>query len=394
VVKDFMEIQYLISDMGLRIFYIVMAVIVFLNITEKMVTQREKMLFRKTIAFYIIFILSDIFWYLNDSNVIHWGRKGMYLISTAYVVFQIGCAYNILMLCMTRMRCEFVLKRRNRLLLMIPVWAVLLTVVFTMDSTYIFQYSDGYIEIGAGYPILQALTGVYMPMLFVNAAYHAKTEKNPVIRKENRNIMLFSFVPFFCYVTEMFFTWATTKPYVILGSIVWLFLLFQSRGLNTDFLTSLNNRVRLEMYFHEISGAFAEKKYYIFMIDINDFKSINDTYGHVEGDHALVFTSDALREVARKTGCFVARYGGDEFTIISDLTDDNPEQFSRMIMHAVEKKAQEVGAPYPVSISVGYARCVRDLYSFGQTIDLADEMMYQNKKKRKSDGQSCCTNRR
>ncbi len=360
-----------------------MALLIFWNISQKMVTQWEKLIFRKAIVCYTGFIVADVLWYINDTNLHHWGPKGMYLIAVLYAMFQVGCNYNILLLCMARMKYGFVLKRSRRLVLMSPVLVVFLLHLLSMNSREIIYYSGNYMEIGDGYVIMQIVSGIYMPLLFILAASKVKSEKNPVVRKEDRNIMIFSFFPCMCYVAEYFFTWATMKPYVLLGCIVWLFLLFQNRGLNTDFLTGLNNRVRLEMYFHEISGVFEEKCYYIFMMDMNDFKSINDNYGHVEGDRALMLVAQALREIAGRTGCFVARYGGDEFAVICTLEDMDPERFGQMIMTGVAQEAEKEGVPYPLSISVGYARCLKDGHTFRQLIDIADEMMYQNKKRAK-----------
>lgn len=375
------EIQYYFRDFGLEFFYIAMAVLVFWNISQKMVTQWEKLIFRKAIVCYILYILTDTLWYINDSNMHHWGRRGMYLIAVMYAMFHVGCNYNIFLLCMARMKYEFVLTRTRRILLMMPALLVFLLHLLPMSSSGILYYSGDYIELGEYYFVLQIISGIYMPMLFVLAAAKVKVEKNPVVRKEDRCIMIFSFFPCVCYMIEFFFTWATMKPYVLLGCIVWLFLLFQNRGLNTDFLTGLNNRVRLEMYFHEISGYFEEKSYYIFMMDMNDFKSINDNFGHVEGDRALVLTAEALRDIAGRTGCFVARYGGDEFAVIGCLEEMDPERFGRMIMAAVEEKAAGEKLPYPLTISVGYARCLKDGHTFRQLIDIADEMMYRNKKR-------------
>ena len=360
-----------------------MALTVFWNISQKMVTQWEKLIFRKATVCYILFILADTFWYINDTNMHHWGRRGLYLIALMYAMFQVGCNYNTFLLCMARMKYEFVLKRSRRLLLMVPALLVFLLHLLPMSSSGILYYSGAYIDLGKSYFVLQIISGIYMPLLFVLAAAKVKAEKNPVVRKEDRNIMIFSFFPCVCYMVEFFFTWATMKPYVLLGGIMWLFLLFQNRGLNTDFLTGLNNRVRLEMYFHEISGHFEEKCYYIFMMDMNEFKSINDNYGHVEGDRALVLTAQALRDLAGRTGCFVARYGGDEFAVICCLEDMDPERFGRKIMDCVEETGTREGLKYPLSISVGYARCIKDGHTFRQLIEIADDMMYRNKKRAK-----------
>ena len=65
------EIQYYFRDFGLEFFYIAMAMLVFWNISQKMVTQWEKLIFRKAIVCYILYILTDTLWYINDTNMHH-----------------------------------------------------------------------------------------------------------------------------------------------------------------------------------------------------------------------------------------------------------------------------------------------------------------------------------
>jgi len=56
------------------------------------------------------------------------------------------------------------------------------------------------------------------------------------------------------------------------------------------------------------------------MIDLNDFKSINDSFGHGVGDHALQISAEILKSCIR-TNDFIGRYGGDEFVIVLDISD-------------------------------------------------------------------------
>ncbi len=101
-----------------------------------------------------------------------------------------------------------------------------------------------------------------------------------------------------------------------------LLCIFMSRTreqISIDALTQVNNRHNL-MGFLEYKLRNASGDKCLIMIDIDDFKHINDTYGHLEGDRALMLTAAALK---RACGPFpkrpyIARYGGDEFIIIMD----------------------------------------------------------------------------
>ena len=93
--------------------------------------------------------------------------------------------------------------------------------------------------------------------------------------------------------------------------------------ISTDPLTRLNNRGQLAGYISQKSNIYHENRLTIvIMFDINDFKLVNDTYGHAEGDRALILVANALKEVTRNHSMpmFLARYGGVEFILVVHLT--------------------------------------------------------------------------
>ena len=82
----------------------------------------------------------------------------------------------------------------------------------------------------------------------------------------------------------------------------------------------LNNRRQLERYCGQRGNLYLDnRRTVVVMMDINKFKTINDTYGHAEGDKALIAVSDALKKVVNRHSMpsFLCRYGGDEFILIA-----------------------------------------------------------------------------
>ena len=160
----------------------------------------------------------------------------------------------------------------------------------------------------------------------------------------------------------------------------------------TDPLTGLANRFGLNHYFEEIyEKCYHEKRMMaVGIMDIDFFKPFNDNYGHQAGDECIVMLSDILKEVEQKYGVFCARFGGDEFIIIS--VDRGPEDLrqiaqdlkdgvlKRAVPHAYSKVADKV------TISQGYCYGVPlPRKKLNDYIQVADSAMYHVKERSKND---------
>jgi diguanylate cyclase (GGDEF)-like protein len=126
----------------------------------------------------------------------------------------------------------------------------------------------------------------------------------------------------------------------------------------------------------------------LFFADVNNLKEINDTYGHREGDYALIRTADALEQTFRNSDV-IARLGGDEFAVLAlEASGENRE----VILRRLEKnlKGSNSGeSRYELSLSVGMARYdPKRPVSLGKLIATADDAMYEEKKNRT---RSCVT---
>jgi diguanylate cyclase (GGDEF)-like protein len=116
--------------------------------------------------------------------------------------------------------------------------------------------------------------------------------------------------------------------------------------------------------------------------DVDNLKQINDSYGHREGDLALVRTADALEEAFRDSD-ILARLGGDEFAVLAleaSSQDEGP------ILRRLEKSLKKANANeprYDLSLSVGVARFdPKHAVALGVLMEQADRDMYDQKRKR------------
>ncbi len=161
------------------------------------------------------------------------------------------------------------------------------------------------------------------------------------------------------------------------------------KQISVDPLTGLNNRGQLARYISQ--GAHKDATTYILMIDINDFKRINDTFGHAEGDRALVIVADALKRIVdgRNFPTFLGRYGGDEFILIAH-TQSAPE-IDRMITEIRQRIEEDCflqQTPYVVFVGIGFDKIGGDADTFQKCIARADDNLYIDKKNCKLNSQT------
>ena len=111
-----------------------------------------------------------------------------------------------------------------------------------------------------------------------------------------------------------------------------LYVDISTRQISMDKLTQVNNRQNL-LSFLEYKMKFHEESIFLLMIDVDYFKSINDTYGHLEGDEALIQISRILKNSCSgyRRRPYIGRYGGDEFIIILEGTRDEREHMCETI---------------------------------------------------------------
>jgi diguanylate cyclase (GGDEF)-like protein/PAS domain S-box-containing protein len=149
-----------------------------------------------------------------------------------------------------------------------------------------------------------------------------------------------------------------------------------------DYLTGLSNR---KNFSQTVNREFKRCKRYnrglsIAMIDLDNFKLVNDQFGHQVGDDSLVLIADSVKASVREID-LAARYGGDEFIIM--LAETTPEQALETVKR-IQKNLQSQQKNKPnspcITISIGIASLTDETVSVEQLIGLADSALLNNKK--------------
>ena len=148
-----------------------------------------------------------------------------------------------------------------------------------------------------------------------------------------------------------------------------------------DALTKLNNRAAFEEYMTKAMVRFAHKPFdlAIAVIDLDDFKSINDTFGHSAGDKTLQVIASTLSKTLGESA-FIARYGGEEFILVFEGLD-----YGAVMLALDELRVQVSRLPFKfknkkvnISTSIG-ATHIKDNDKVHQAFERADQALYKAK---------------
>ena len=143
----------------------------------------------------------------------------------------------------------------------------------------------------------------------------------------------------------------------------------------TDELTQISNRYGLYDYYEQEED---KSNVTLALFDIDNFKNINDTYGHVVGDHILKRVAKITTEVLNDS--FVCRYGGEEFVIMTKNDGHvSPKNKMEILRTTIEKEPFDVnGVIINITITIGAVDNFKDL-SLEKWVELADKKMYAGK---------------
>lgn len=149
----------------------------------------------------------------------------------------------------------------------------------------------------------------------------------------------------------------------------------------TDAVTGLYNRNYWEQI---ISGATFQPRtqnFSLILIDVDNLKEINDTYGHIAGDKVIEIVGQAIKKCIRKEDAGL-RYGGDEFIILLFNQDKKAAyRVIERIRREINKLAAGQGMNIQISAGAAYYDCLRNM---GDIIKMADRDLYKEKRVKKS----------
>lgn len=367
-----------------EVYCIIFALTVWLRLNSNMGSEHEVRQLRNMIYSYLSMLATDICWALQEDGIIHMPHL-LNAALNAVVVMSISCGcYFWFRFIEDRLHFAFAAQKGVNALLKLP-----LLLVCVLDVASIFTGWLFYIDAGGHYQstpffgIHTAVNYFYLVVPTVYALYRAKKTRSKQEKAEYFTYALYMVAPLISGMLEEYFPHVPLLALNIFMMILILFLMIQNMQVYHDALTGLNNRRRLSKYLEEqLPKASEEHPLLFFVLDINNFKAVNDAFGHLEGDAALKLFAGVLKKTANKYYAFAARYGGDEFCIAMNSKEQNPEQVLAEIRKDLEEAQRaetKTNGKYTLSVSAGYTLCGQAENTPDDVFAAADSMLYKNK---------------
>jgi diguanylate cyclase (GGDEF)-like protein len=350
------------------------------NGLSKMVAQRN---FVMSIIAEIVFFASDTLFVMVHEGVLPGNSTVMMICKEVYFLATVMmCFFWFLYFEYLRVT-KFVLNRRSVALSSTIVWLMIILLIANLAGKFLFYVDEsGTYHRGQLFILTYVLSYIYVFVAFfrvVSSMLKAddQQDKHLLVR-----LALFPIGPGLAGILQFIFPRIPAACVVLAITTLLLYLTWTDQLISVDPLTGLNNRKQLLHAYNNMTKSHGDSEgIWLYLIDANHFKRINDTYGHLQGDYALKYIAEALRTACKgmHRGVVIARYGGDEFIVLSssdeaDSTDDVKNRICIKLAEIVEREK----IPFGLTVSIGVARA-RKNEQLKDLMARADKAMYEEK---------------
>ena len=376
--------EYAILYLEINIFSLVLIGIVLLKTMglSQMVAQSH---FAMSIIAEMVFFVSDTLFVLVNEGVLPGGKpvmmacKEVYFLATAAMCFFWFIYFEYLR------ETRFVKRRRYVLYSTSILWLMVIALLANLFNHSLFYIDEsGVYRRGPFFILTYILSYSYVLIAFIRVMINLKRDTEATNKDLLIRLAFFPLFPGISGVLQFIYPRLPIACAAISITTLYLYLTWVDQLISLDPLTRLNNRKQLTHTFNNLSKSHEDQdKIRLYLIDVNHFKQINDTYGHLQGDNALKIIAEALKAACKgaNRGTVIARYGGDEFVIlVSENNNDETIDLKERIKEKLKELSKKKSVPFELTVSVGSA-CSDNGDSLKDLILKADKAMYMEKKK-------------
>ena len=225
------------------------------------------------------------------------------------------------------------------------------------------------------------IVAIIMYLELLALLYISQRIKKRINTRLVKIVFLFMLFPIFTSVLELWLPDVRLLWPAFSFSTFMVFLVLEKDSMLKDALTKLNTRAALETRIKQKLRR--HEPFSLIMIDLDGFKSINDTFGHKSGDDALMIVASILEDSVKRTD-MVCRYGGDEFLILVESLRPNAASYIRdRIKSRVSAFNKKKVKPYIIAMSFGLKFYNKSNVNLKQLMTEVDSLMYADKQNNK-----------
>ncbi len=334
----------------------------------------------------ILYFFAEIFWGLVDGGIIGDSESWLYASNIfTYILISVA-AYQWYLLSEAIQKDEAVERESVKWLLSIPVWISAILCVSAYRTGLPFYVDEtGKIVNGKLYVVLIVVPFAYLIASSAKAFSRAFARDKYADKNIYLMIGLFPLAPIILGALQAVYWRIPLLCYGAVAAVFYIYISILDNLISIDPLTQINNRTQMYKYLtQKMRNEEPGMSLFLMIIDVDKFKGINDTYGHIEGDRALVKIADAIKSACQgpRNRFFVSRYGGDEFVVVAEMAyKAEAVWLADQIKNNVRRAAEEDDQDYNLSVSVGIAQ-----YDYAAPITIpafiarADSDLYKQKK--------------
>lgn len=349
---------------------------------DKTITAR---VFTFLIVSVILYFIFDLCCGLFENDVWHKGQ----MLSTIFNLGFFFSSYLIGYFAFMYSECEinntWMFNNKKLYLSFIPTLILIVLTFLTLKFRFFF-YIDINGEYIKGPYYFLVLLFVYGYLLLIGIKNFILYFNKKYYLKKEILLSLSSFVifPLIFGIIQAFHTGISIICLGTTISLVQVFISMQNKRITIDSLTKLNNRDKLMQHLDSKINNVINNDIYFVMIDIDNLKHINDTFGHVEGDRAIKTIADILKQSCGHYTCMLARYAGDEFSIVFEGSLESVEKLKNDIYTNLKVYRELTNGKYNLEVSLGYSRYDRfKMKNIVELIASADDELYKEKARKK-----------
>ena len=266
------------------------------------------------------------------------------------------------------------IKKKSRILVIPLIIATILIIINLLETDIIFDISKENVYTRGS---INFILYIFVFIYYIESIYTVQKARNDSILVEFFPIYYFIIPCMIGTMIQGFFFGISTIWLCVAIAFIIVYIEIQISISFIDDLSGLYNRKFMNHYLNKLQND-KIKHVYGFLLDINEFKSINDTYGHITGDHALIQFGKILQQSIDKDSVAI-RMGGDEFVVFANLqSDDDALALKKRIEYNIRQFNIKTAEPFHLSFSIGIAKYNGN--SIDSFLSAMDDSMYEAKK--------------